>query len=84
MCYMHTICDHATMYISKNHTLCYDSANNTPKKKKRKTKMIYLNCVWIVYNRTDFYLLLDKLLQPNMAASSGLSGKMFFPATLEL
>ena len=33
--------------------------------------------VWILYNRTDFYLLLDKLSQPNMAASSGLSGKMF-------
>ena len=24
-----------------------------------------------------FYLLVDKLLQPNMAASSGLSGKIF-------
>ena len=39
------------------------------------------NYVWILCNRTDFYLLLDKLSQPNMAASSGLSGKMFFPAT---
>ena len=35
------------------------------------------NYVWILYNRTDFYLLMDKLSQPNMAASSGLSGKMF-------
>ena len=39
------------------------------------------NYVWILCNRTDFNLLLDKLSQPNMAASSGLSGKMFFPAT---
>ena len=46
-------------------------------------KFNHFNCVWILYNRTDFYLLLDKLSQPNMAASSGLSGKMFFPATLE-
>ena len=30
-----------------------------------------------LYNRTDFYLLMDKLSQPNMAASSGLSRKMF-------
>ena len=46
---------------------------------KNKTKKF--NYVWILCNRTDFNLLLDKLSQPNMAASSGLSGKMFFPAT---
>ena len=42
---------------------------------------IKFNYVWILCNRTDFNLLLDKLSQPNMAASSGLSGKLFFPAT---